>query len=89
MKTGNNSKVPENILLINFSKTPEMYTQVVSVKYKRQTGLGNKLFPWSRAVILSEQYNLPLLHTIWFSPRGAGITRGGIDYSKVLGKQWL
>ncbi|MGV3528891.1 MAG: alpha-1,2-fucosyltransferase [Flavisolibacter sp.] len=30
-----------------------------------------------------------MLEPIWFSPRGAAITRGGIDYTRAIRKIWL
>jgi hypothetical protein len=57
-----------------------------SAEYNRHAGLGNKLFAWSRAKIYSHYYDIPMLTQNWISLRGAAITRGGIDYSKVLGK---
>lgn len=61
----------------------------VKAQYCRNAGLGNKLFPWARAVVLSENYGYMMIDPIWFSPRGAAITRGGIDYKKALHKIWL
>lgn len=58
-------------------------------EYKRTTGLGNKLFPWSRAKVFAAIKNGKILHHIWFSPRGAGITRGGVDQAKAFRKIWL
>jgi hypothetical protein len=60
-----------------------------STEYNRHTGLGNKLFPWSRAKIFSHEYGAVMLHTNWISIRGASVIRGGIDYSKVFGKIFL
>lgn len=61
----------------------------VKAEYCRNAGLGNKLFPWARAVVMSDRFNYQMIDPIWFSPRGAAITRGGIDYSKALHKIWL
>ena len=61
----------------------------VKAEYCRNAGLGNKLFPWSRAIVIAEKFNYDLIDPIWLSPRGAGITRGGINYAKALGKIWL
>ncbi|MBS1743300.1 MAG: alpha-1,2-fucosyltransferase [Bacteroidetes bacterium] len=61
----------------------------VKAQYCRNAGLGNKLFPWARAVVLAENYGFTLIDPVWFSPRGAAITRGGIDYKKALNKIWL
>jgi hypothetical protein len=66
-----------------------MSIKVVSVKYCRNTGLGNKLFPWSRALILAHKYGLGMLGVSWVSIKGAAVIRGGIDYSNLFGKQWL
>ena len=60
-----------------------------SAEYNRHTGLGNKLFPWSRAKIFSREYGAVMLHTNWISIRGASVIRGGIDYTKVFGKIFL
>ncbi|MCX6186517.1 MAG: alpha-1,2-fucosyltransferase [Bacteroidetes bacterium] len=51
--------------------------------------MGNKLFPWSRAIVIADKLEYDLIDPVWFSPRGAGITRGGINYAKSLGKIWL
>ena len=61
----------------------------VKAQYCRNAGLGNKLFPWARAIVISEKYNYKLIDPLWFSPRGAAIIRGGIDYKKALNKIWL
>src|SRR5580765_854838 len=61
----------------------------VKAQYCRNAGLGNKLFPWARGIVLAKKYDYKLVDTIWFSPRGAAITRGGIDYKKALNKIWL
>lgn len=60
-----------------------------STEYNRHTGLGNKLFPWSRAKVFSHETGAVMLRTNWISFRGASVTRGGIDYSKVFGKIFL
>ena len=62
---------------------------IISAQYGRHYGLGNKLFPWSRAKILSRQYKIPMVTPLWFSPHGGGITRGGVDYARALRKVWL
>lgn len=62
---------------------------LVSAEYKRNAGLGNKLFPWSRARIFSEEQGIRMLEPVWFSPRAAAITRGGVDYRKAFKKIWL
>jgi len=61
----------------------------VSAQYCRNAGLGNKLFPWARAVVMAERFGYTCIDPVWFSPRGAAITRGGIDYGKALRKIWL
>ena len=61
----------------------------VKAQYCRNAGLGNKLFPWARAIVISGIYNYDFLDPVWFSPRGASIIRGGIDYKKALNKIWL
>ncbi len=61
----------------------------VKAQYFRPAGLGNKLFPWARAVIIADKYDYTVIDPIWFSPRGAGITRGGVDYKKAFNKIWL
>ena len=61
----------------------------VKPEYCRNAGLGNKLFPWSRSIVVAEKYNYKLIDPVWFSPRGAAVTRGGIDYRKALHKIWL
>lgn len=66
-----------------------MSIKVISVKYCRNTGLGNKLFPWSRAIILAHKTGLSMLGVSWVSIKGAAVIRGGIDYTKLFGKQWL
>jgi hypothetical protein len=62
---------------------------IVSAQYNRHTGLGNKLFPWSRAKIFANEKNIKMVSPLWFSPRGAAITRGGINYNNALRKIWL
>jgi hypothetical protein len=62
---------------------------MIHAEYCRNAGIGNKLFPISRMYIASKLTHLPMVDPIWVSPRGAGITRGGIDYSRVLGKIFL
>ena len=61
----------------------------VKAQYCRNAGLGNKLFPWARAIVIADKYNLKMIDPIWFSPRGASIIRGGINYKKALKKIWL
>ncbi len=61
----------------------------VSAQYCRNAGLGNKLFPWARSIVMAEKNEYTCIDPIWFSPRGAAITRGGIDYGKALRKIWL
>lgn len=62
---------------------------MIGVEYQRTAGLGNKLFPVARAIIAAKAVGLPIVDPLWFSPRGAGITRGGVDRSAFLGKIWL
>jgi hypothetical protein len=62
---------------------------LVSAEYNRSTGIGNKLFPWSRAKIFANETGGKMLTHYWFSPRAAAITRGGIDYGNALSKIWL
>lgn len=62
---------------------------LVSAEYNRHTGLGNKLFSWSRAKIFAAQHSWLMLQYFWFSPRGAAISRGGIDFKRALKKIWL
>ena len=66
-----------------------MNSSFTTAEYFRPAGLGNKLFPWARAKLLSRSHDISMLRQIWFSPRGAGFIRGGIDYSRVLGKLFL
>jgi hypothetical protein len=58
-------------------------------QYTNHTGLGSKLFAWGRAKVLQQAYDVKMLQQQWISVRGAGVTRGGIDYSKILGKIYL
>lgn len=63
---------------------------IVSSEYSRHSGLGNKLFSWSRAKIFARRHqDYKMLEPIWFSPHGGAVTRGGIDYSRALRKIWL
>jgi hypothetical protein len=62
---------------------------MIRVQYKRHAGLGNKLFPVARALVASLISGIPLVNPLWFSPRGAGLVRGGVDYGRFLGKIWL
>lgn len=64
-------------------------TIFLKIEYNRNAGLGNKLFPWARAKVLCEDPRFKLLGYQWFSPRGAGIIRGGINYKYALQKIWL
>jgi hypothetical protein len=66
-----------------------MHKNLVKAEYCRNAGLGNKLFSWSRSKIISSEHAFRMIEPIWFSPRGAAITRGGIDYAKALRKIWL
>ena len=61
----------------------------VTAEYSRHTGLGNKLFPWARAKIYAKENGVPMLRQRWVSIRGAGVTRGGIDYMNFLRKIYL
>jgi hypothetical protein len=61
----------------------------ISTEYNRHAGLGNKLFPWSRAKIYCHLNNSIMFKQKWISIRGAAVTRGGIDYSKVFSKIFL
>ena len=60
-----------------------------TAEFTRHTGIGNKLFPWARAKVLQQHYKVNMLTQNWVSIRGAGITRGGIDYGKLIGKIFL
>lgn len=62
---------------------------MIGIEYKRTAGLGNKLFPCARALVAAKAVGLPIIDPIWFSPRGAGIIRGGVDKRVFLGKIWL
>lgn len=62
---------------------------MIIVQYNRHAGLGNKLFPVARALVASVSSGIPLVNPIWFSPRGAGLVRGGVDYKSFFGKNWL
>lgn len=66
-----------------------MPVNLVKAAYCRNAGLGNKLFSWSRAKHFSAEHQFQMIEPIWFSPRGAAITRGGINYTKALRKIWL
>lgn len=61
----------------------------VGTEYLRTTGLGNKLFAWSRAIVAAHTMGVKLMPEFWFSPKNAAITRGGIDYKTILRKTWL
>jgi hypothetical protein len=59
-----------------------VYNRVV---FKRGTGLGNRLFPWARCVIASEQSATPMLAPRWWWPlRKGAILAGGISRSAYL-----
>lgn len=60
-----------------------------TTEFCRSTGIGSKLFAWSRAKILEQDSKAIMLQQHWISIRGAAVSRGGIDYSKVLGKIYL
>lgn len=60
-----------------------------TAEFNRHTGIGNKLFPWARAKIFASSFDAKMLAQNWISIRGAAVTRGGIDYSKMLGKIFL
>jgi hypothetical protein len=66
-----------------------MKNLLVDTEYSRNTGLGNKLFPWALAKIFAHQNNLKMLRQSWVSIRGAAVTRGGIDYGKIFRKIYL
>jgi len=66
-----------------------MKNLLVDTEYSRNTGLGNKLFPWALAKIFSHQNDLKMLRQSWISIRGAAVTRGGIDYGKIFRKIYL
>ena len=56
------------------------------VKFKRGTGLGNRLFPWARCIIFGNKENKPMLWPNWFHLRKASFLKGGINYKNSLGK---
>lgn len=56
------------------------------VKFKRGTGLGNRLFPWARCIIFSNEESKPMLWPNWFHFRKASFLKGGINYKNSLGK---
>jgi len=60
-----------------------------TTEFCRSTGIGSKLFAWSRAKIFEHDYKAIMLQQHWISIRGAAVTRGGIDYMKVFGKIYL
>lgn len=62
---------------------------IITFEYNRHAGLGNKLFPWARTIISAERYNVKYYIPPWVSIRGAAVTRGGIDYRKVVRKIFL
>jgi hypothetical protein len=62
---------------------------LTKAEYNRHAGLGNKLFAWSRAKVLSSEYDIKMISTKWVSIRGASVIRGGIDYNNVFGKIFL
>ncbi len=55
-------------------------------KFWRPTGLGNRLFAWSRAKVFSQQTGCRMLSPEWAHIRGASIVRGGIKYRNALRK---
>lgn len=63
--------------------------KMASFAYSRHSGLGNKLFGWARVQIYCKETGARPLRTLWFSPHGGGVTRGGIDYRRALTKVWL
>ena len=63
-----------------------MFDQYCAVRFYRGTGLGNRLFPWARAVLFSHQYNIPILMPQWFHFRKAPFIKGGINYKDSIKK---
>lgn len=57
-----------------------------AVKFARGTGLGNRLFPWARAIIFASNNNKLILWPNWFHFRKASFLKGGINYRTSLGK---
>jgi hypothetical protein len=58
------------------------------------TGLGNRLFPYSRALLLARSTNAEFIEPSWFEMRRGPIMRegrllGGLSPSALLGKVWL
>jgi len=56
------------------------------VKFARGTGLGNRLFPWARAIVFARNNNTSIIWPYWFHFRKASFLKGGIDYRTSLGK---
>ncbi len=47
--------------------------------FERGSGLGTRLFPWSRCMLFAQKHNLPTLSFHWVQPRVGPLIRGGID----------
>jgi len=60
--------------------------QLVMAKFGRGEGLGNRLFPFSRALIYAKQYNLPYLRPLFENLKYKTFRMGGISYGKSARK---
>lgn len=62
--------------------------------FQRGTGLGNRLFPYARALLLARETGAELIEPSWFELRRGPIMRegqilGGLSPRALLGKVWL
>ncbi len=64
------------------------------VNFTRSSGLGNKLFPWARAIVFCHQFDATLIPPKWPSLRRGPLARegsilGGVPILSYPGKIWL
>lgn len=63
-----------------------MISIACEASFWRPTGLGNRLFSWSRAKVFSKKTGSKMLAPNWAHLRGASIIRGGINYNNAIRK---
>ena len=55
-------------------------------KFVRQTGIGNRLFPWARAYLFAKDHAVPIVWPNWVSFRRGPLLRGGVNWRDWPGK---
>ena len=58
-------------------------------RFFRQSGIGNRLFPWARAYLFAKDHAVPIVWPNWMHFRRGPLLRGGVNWRDLPGKIYL